>query len=267
MAPRPFSLRSSLSLRPWLTATAVLSLAAGMVFPVASVAAAAPTAHPVAAVAVGGASQKYIAILRNQNTGMTPNSASRLSAVRAQQAPVVARLRAAGGRFVSSTQLLNAVIGTMTASQAATLAADPDVLEVVPDGTIAGPQSLMPPPTAGGTSRALASTPPACGTAASPEIDPEGLANIHATEAQALGFTGSGITVAFLADGVDPTNADFQRNPAYATAGSPAGSPMLTQVDFAGDGAADPDGRRRGIRRRELDRAPRATRPTTSRRS
>ena len=47
------------------------------------------------------------------------------------------------------------------------------------------------------------------------------------------------MTVAFIADGVETTNADFQRNPAYATAGSPAGSPVFTDYkDFSGEGTS-----------------------------
>jgi hypothetical protein len=240
MTPRTFALRSSLSFRPWLTAAAVLSLATGMVFPVANVAAAAPGPHAsavVLAAPAGSGTQKYIAILRNQNTTMAANSASRLSLIKAQQAPVLSRVRAAGGHVLSSTHLLNAVIATMTASQAAALATDPDVAEVVPDGVIPGPSPLASAPMGTSSSAKPSVAVPSCGTPTAPELDPEALTNIKAVQAQALGFTGVGVKVAYLADGVDPTNADFQRNPAYASSGSSAGSPVLTQVDFAGDPA------------------------------
>ena len=237
MAPRTFALRSSLSLRPWLTAGAVISLVAGMVIPATSVAAATPATRAGAAFTaspLGSGSQRYIAILRNQNTTMAANSASRLSLIKSQQAPVVSRLRSAGGHLVSSTHLLNAVIATMTATQAAALATDPDVAEVVPDGVIPGPNPLGSATRSVGGSVKPSTALPSCGTPTSPELDPEALTNINAVQAQALGYTGTGVKVAYLADGVDAGNADFQRNPAYASSGSPAGSSMLTQVDFAG---------------------------------
>jgi hypothetical protein len=59
---------------------------------------------------------------------------------------------------------------------------------------------------------------------------------INATQAQAEGYDGAGVTVAFIADGLDPTNPDFQRNPAY---GKP-GAPVITQYDFSGDGSNAP---------------------------
>ena len=245
MAPRTFALRSSLSLRPWLTAGAVISLVAGMVIPATSVAAATPATRAGAAFTaspLGSGSQRYIAILRNQNTTMAANSASRLSLIKSQQAPVVSRLRSAGGHLVSSTHLLNAVIATMTATQAAALATDPDVAEVVPDGVIPGPNPLGSATRSVGGSVKPSTALPSCGTPTSPELDPEALTNINAVQAQALGYTGTGVKVAYLADGVDAGNADFQRNPAYASSGSPAGSSMLTQVDFAGDPAGTPTG-------------------------
>ena len=245
MAPRSFALRSSLSLRPWLTAGAVLSLVAGMVLPASSVAAAAPPtrtpAVAIAAAASAGATQKYIAILRNQNGGMAANSATRLSLVRAQQAPVFSRIRSAGGRVLSSTNLVNAVIATLTAGQATALAADPDIAQVIPDGVIPGPSPLgASSQTASGSSIKPAAVPPSCGTSTHPELDPEALGNIHATEAHNLGFTGAGVTVAYLADGVETTNADFQRNPAYASSSSSAGSPVVSQFDFSGEGLGVP---------------------------
>src|SRR5450755_1373228 len=189
MTPRTFALRSSFSFRPWLTAAAVLSLATGMVFPVANVAAAAPGPHASAvalAAPAGSGIQKYIAILRNQNTTMAANSASRLSLIKAQQAPVLSRVRAAGGHVLSSTHLLNAVIATMTASQAAALAADPDVAEVVPDGVIPGPSPLASAPMGTSPSAKPSVALPSCGTPTAPELDPEALTNINAVQAQAL---------------------------------------------------------------------------------
>ncbi len=68
-----------------------------------------------------------------------------------------------------------------------------------------------------------------------------------------MGIDGSGVTVAVLADGLDPNNPDFVRNAAYGQ----AGTPVITQyLDFSGDGTAGQHRWRGSIRRRELDRGP-----------
>jgi hypothetical protein len=192
-----------------------------------------------------------IVLLSNQNTGLAVGSAASQAATAAQQAPIIAQLRAAGATGISSTSLVNAVTATMSPSEAAALAANPAVAEVDPDATISGP------PTTSTQSSPLTSAPalsqvtpaitpstataPPCGTSTSPELDPEALGNINATQAQALGIDGAGVKVAFLADGLDPTNPDFQRNPAYASAGSSAGTPVIASYqDFSGDGTAAP---------------------------
>ena len=224
----------SLRLRPWLVMSATLCLVGAMAFPPSSVAAAAPTA--------AGPSQKWIVILHDQNAGLPANSAARLAAVRAAQAPIIAQLRLSGARVVASTYLVNAIVVVMSPREATSLAANPAVAEVVPDGVIAGPSQLAAPPLAAAGSPALkpsTTSASSCGTSAAPELDPEALFNINAVQAQSLGFNGVGVTVAFLADGVDPTNADFQRNRAYASAGSAAGSPVITKyADFSGEGTS-----------------------------
>ena len=73
-----------------------------------------------------------------------------------------------------------------------------------------------------------------------PQANPEALTTINAAAGEPLRRgTGAGVTVATIADGLDTTNPDFQRNAAYASAGS-AASPVVTQVDFTGDSAATP---------------------------
>ena len=47
---------------------------------------------------------------------------------------------------------------------------------------------------------------------------------------------GAGVTVAFLADGLDTADADFQRNAAYGT----PGQPVVKQYDFSSDGTNAP---------------------------
>jgi len=227
-------------------------LAASCVATALAVFATAGAAAPAGA-APGSAAQptRVIVVLANQNTGLAAGSAARTAAVAAEQAPVIAQLRASGATAISSTSLVNAVIATLSPSAATAIAANPAVAEVDPDATVSGPPPTAAPSTPLAAAPALSpltapapsSVPaaPPCGTAASPELDPEALENIQAVGAQALGIDGAGVKVAFLADGVDPANPDFQRNAAYASSGSAAGSPVITDYeDFSGDGTAAP---------------------------
>jgi hypothetical protein len=228
----------SLKFRLSLSVGAVVCLAGAMVPRVTASAAVARPAHLVAAAPhTGKATKQVIIVLRQKNTGLAARSEARLAAVRAEQAPIIRQLRSVGALHISSTSVLNAIIATVPAREATLLAANPAVAEVIPNGTIRGPAV----PTVGtsvtGSASPRSVPTPACGTAGSPELDPEALTNINAPQAQALGFDGAGVTVAFLADGVDTTNPDLQRNTLYASAGSSAGSPVITRyADFSGDG-------------------------------
>jgi hypothetical protein len=58
---------------------------------------------------------------------------------------------------------------------------------------------------------------------------------INANAATADGIDGAGVSTAYIAGSNDTTIADFQRNAKYASASSPTGSPVVSQVNFAGD--------------------------------
>jgi hypothetical protein len=191
---------------------------------------------------VSGAEHQYIVILHNQNGGLGARSAARHSAVSAEQRPLLSQLHSAGGRELSSTSLVNAIVIKSTATQAQALAANSAVASVVPDQVI----PLASPPTlqvAAGPKRQASNqsiAPNLCGSPAHPQLNPEALFPIHAVQAIGSGADGAGVTVATIADGLDPANPDFQRNAAYATSASPAGSPVVTQVDFSGDPSTVP---------------------------
>jgi len=158
---------------------------------------------------------------------------SRAHAAQASVATLAAEL---GGRVLARTTVPDTLTVRVTATGAHALATSPLVAAVLPDVAIPGPATPSSPrPTSAprGTRPARAS----CGTAAHPQLNPEALSAIHDTPGTTLGYSGKGVTVAFLADGIQTSNVEFRRNPQFASAGSPAGSPVITTYrDFSGDG-------------------------------
>ena len=161
------------------------------------------------------------------------------------QAPVLAQLQAAGATVISTTTLVDTITARMTPAEARTLSTFSGVAQVVPDQVLTRPirPGVTPesaPPGHGAGRGNSSPAPPfqTCGTQSNPELDPEALQAINAPQAQALGLDGSGVTVAYMAGGIDVTVPDFQRNPAYG----PGGAPVITQYDFSGDGVNAPSG-------------------------
>jgi hypothetical protein len=163
------------------------------------------------------AASPVIVILSNQ-------SASPASA----EAPLIAQVKAAGGTKVHGYSSVASFAATVTPAEAAALAANPAVASVVPDQEIS-----VTPPTASQVpaapqGRATAGSAPAgvCGTPSKPLL-PEDLTTTKANQVHAAGITGAGVTVAWIADGLDPNNPDFIRD----------GKSIFTDyVDFSGNG-------------------------------
>jgi hypothetical protein len=202
------------------------------------------TASAQAAVkAASGPAESMIVILRNQGSG-PERSSSRLATIRSEQTPLVAQLLRAGARDIKTTSIFATVTATMSPAEAASLSANPAVSEVIPNTVIKGPSRTGTPSYGSGSAgTASAGTQDAsdsaiCGTAKHPELDPQALSVINAPAAQNAGITGAGVTVAYLGDGIDTSNPDLQRNAAYGT----PGTPVVTQVDFSGDGPNAPTG-------------------------
>ncbi|HWF82973.1 MAG TPA: S8 family serine peptidase [Streptosporangiaceae bacterium] len=168
---------------------------------------------------------KVIIVLRNQFNSLpdTPaNSARRAARVKSAQRGVLAELTATHARNVKSISLVNAVAATVSPGEAKRLAGNPAVAEVTPDLPIPVVSSV--PKLKPGMAIAKA---PAAGVApvagACPakntgvQLDPQALTNIHAASqsnvntAQGLGYTGAGVKVAWIADGIDINNPDFIR--------------------------------------------------------
>ncbi len=184
------------------------------------------------------ANQRVIVILRNQHANLPARGATRsmrAAVVATDQQSVLGELSQIHAPRVRAYRLINAVAATVSSAEVARLRANPTVQSVVPDRMIqAPPHDLV--TGGGGTSVSPASALPPC--TFSPLLEPEALqltstafTDTVTPQAQSI-VTGTGVTVAFIADGVDPTNPDFIR---------PNGSNVFVDYqDFSGDGPSAP---------------------------
>lgn len=197
------------------------------------------------------ATQSVIVVLHDQLSSTPPSkahiSARKVKATSAQDA-VLARLGKLGGTKPSNVKHFtsaNAFSLTVTPAQAAALAADPSVAMVVPDKKI---EVTVPQATAGATTvspkvvtPSATPAPGACPTDPSkPLLEPEALSDTNtasdnpaAKTAQQL-VDGTGVKVAYIADGINPDNPDFIRA---------NGQHVITDYKaFSADGPAPQDG-------------------------
>ena len=177
------------------------------------------------------ADQRVIVVMRNQHLNVpatAKNARVRAALVGADQSPVIADLKRTGAKQIHSLSLINSVLATVSAGEAKRLAADPNVVRVVPDAPVPfrAPLAVKAPTTA-----------PSCQPGPDGvELDPEALSVIHANStnpndqtASKLGITGKGVKVAYMAESIDPNNPGFIR---------PDGSHVFTDYkDFTGEGA------------------------------
>jgi subtilase family protein/peptidase inhibitor I9 len=154
------------------------------------------------------------------------------------QRPVLHQLASSNARSVHRYTTLNAVSATVSEAQVSALRSDPAVAEVVPNGLV----HLAPPTTSGAGSASGAGTTPlpgACAPRGKVQLEPEALKtmsvdsdNPKAKTARSLGITGSGVTVGWIADSLDPNNPDFIR---------PNGQHVFVDFkDFSGFGTSAP---------------------------
>ena len=177
------------------------------------------------------ADASVIVILRDQLTAVPPSRAhigARRSKADSDQSAVLARLGQHGGpraTKVTHYTAANAFSATVTAAQAAQLAADPAVAAVIPNTKISIPVPVTAPaatraPQARTASPSLGNPPSAavCPTNPyQPLLEPEALQDTNtasdvpgAKTAQQL-VNGAGVKVAFIADAIDPNSPDFIR--------------------------------------------------------
>jgi hypothetical protein len=200
------------------------------------------------------ANQHVIVILKSQlrqARAGTRSAAARVAAVKAAQAPVMSQLRSVHALHVKSYQLINAVAATVSKAERAQLSKNSAVAEVVPDATIQGGAPMTVP--TGSTKSRHASSPSAvtpnvipgaCGANGAVQLDPEGLASTNTASddpnqptARSLGFTGAGVKVAWIADGIDPNNVNFIRADGHSVFDPADGGDYQ---DFSGEGPNAP---------------------------
>ena len=185
---------------------------------------------------------KRVIVVFKDQVSQDPASRAHVSGRRSvesrEQSLMLNELGQTKSRDVHSYTTINAVAATVSPGEEARLVTNPAVAEVVPDQLI----QLASPETA--TTTSAAARTPIPGTCSSnpakPQLDPQALSLIHAASddpnvktAQSLGINGSGVTVAYIADGVDTNNPDFMRG----------GKSVFTDyVDFTGTGTAAPTG-------------------------
>ena len=193
-------------------------------------------------------SDKVIVVLKDQMAGTPENAADesvRNSAVNALQSPVVAELNQTKAQNVHQFQIINALSATVSPGEAQRLAANPAVSEVVKDeaiplvssASLTTPSSLS--SASGDTNAGASPLPGACAPGNQVQLDPQAIETIHAASqsgkgatAQALGYTGAGVKVAFIADGLNTNDPDFIRADGQKV--------FVDYQDFSGTGTKAP---------------------------
>jgi hypothetical protein len=205
-------------------------------------------AAPAGAVAAQS-TQHIIVVLRNQHTDLTIAkglSSPRVKANHDDEAPLLSQVASAGGKNAHGFDTLNGVAATVTPAEAAQLAADPSVAAVYPDLPISAAPSTDTdkPSTPTGTSAPANARPqssPVCPSDPShPLLEPEalGVTNTDFSDTstpQAHNIVdGTGVKVAFIADGLDINNPDFIR--------ADSSHVFVDYQDFSGEGPNAPVG-------------------------
>ena len=194
----------------------------------------APLTLDVAAQLSQGVHRPVIVIMKNKFSG---------SDAALDQAPLMGELNQVKAQRVKAFRMVNALAATVSEGELARLKANPAVEKVIPDAVIhrkstaAGAISTLP------TSLTPNVIPGACGPNGQVLLEPEALQTTNTNSrnpsvptARSLGFTGAGVKVAYIADGIDPNNVNFIRRN--------GSSAFIDYQDFSGDGPGQPTARR-----------------------
>lgn len=156
------------------------------------------------------------------------------------QAPIVRQLNQTRARHMKQFRSVNSLATTATDAEVAQLKANSAVAMVVPDVTIHLARHKTSTATGSQSTSLTANViPGACGANGKVLLDPEALQTTNtnsddptAKTARSLGFTGAGVKVAWIADGLDPNNVNFIRRNGK--------SAFIDYQDFSGDGPGQP---------------------------
>ena len=193
-----------------------------------SLPASANSAAASASAAALSVNQPVIVVLANQYANLpdtTGGHAARMSALSSAQAPFVSALTSSGARNVRPLSVINALSATVSPAEEATLRANPDVSEIVPDSAIKVQSGLtLPTSTLSASSRAASAassvTLPAgtCAADNGVQLNPQAIEAIGADSdvpgaktARSLGFTGAGVTVGDIAAEMDVNTPELIR--------------------------------------------------------
>jgi hypothetical protein len=187
--------------------------------------------------------QRVIVVMRNQLPGVSAAPASlptREADIQQVQQPVISQLDQTNAQDVQSYTTVDAVSATVSPGEETLLQSNPAVSAVIPD-------ALIPLGTPSATAAQVASSvgatplPGACAPPGQVQLTPQALQTIGADSqnaaqptARSLGITGAGVTVAFIADGLDINNPDFIRANGQHV--------FVDYKDFSGEGTSVPTG-------------------------
>ena len=184
-----------------------------------------------AATAPAGSRQVIVLMKGVATTGL------RSANLRIAESALTGAIARSGGSVAQIMTAPSALVVNATSSTIAALEGNPLVAGIYANGIIHGPTVAHPSIT---VHHAAAKTghvaPGLCGTSSDPQLNPEALSAINAPAAWATSI-GAGVNVGFMADGIDTSNPDLQRNPSFAASSGDAFAPVITSaVDFSGDG-------------------------------
>jgi hypothetical protein len=243
---RIFTLIAAAAVVPVLVAGQSVPVLAAPAAPAASARTAAPP--PLTPALAGQLSKNVnrhvVVIMKSQPAVAHVGSAAaktRASQITSDQKPLMTELGKVHASHVKAYGVINSFAAIVSSGEEARLKANPTVAEVIPDVDIQGPAPETAAQAAASSSAVSANViPGACGANGTALLAPEGLSltstassNASQPTARSLGFTGAGVKVGWIADGVDPDNVNFIRSD-----GNSVFSPTIggDYQDFSGDG-------------------------------
>ncbi len=218
--------------------------------PAASAATQAPMTPALAARLSSNVSDRVIVIMKSQPKVVRPGtraSVTRSAGIASSQAPLLRELAQVHATHIKTYQLVSAFAATVSRGEAARMRANPAVAKVIPDVLVHGAAPSAPVVAAAKAAPGRVTTsltphviPGACRTHGRVLLEPEALQTTntnslghHARTARALGFTGAGVKVAWIADGLDPNDVNFIRPDGKSVFDPAVGGDYQ---DFSGDG-------------------------------